>query len=123
LKCSNYNIAENRSNPSLLVANNTNPSGDIDHILLEDNDEFDLFSNTLDLFAHEETWSKKRVKIEDIEDEDDPVKFVSIASSTSNPIISTGNSKSIAAKRLARPRKSKSAKHLQDPSLANKEAA
>ena len=35
------------------------------------------------ILAHEETQSRKRVRVEDIEDEDDPVKIVSIASSAS----------------------------------------
>jgi len=80
---------------------------------LENGDDFDSFSHTLeDLLAHEETQSRKRVRVEDIEDEDDPVKILTIASSVSNPTVSTGNSKSIAAKRPARPRKSKSIKDL-----------
>ena len=102
---------------SILIANTTNSSGSIEHILLEDNNDLDPFSNTLeDLLAHKETQLRKRVRVEDIEDKDDPVKIVSITSSTSNPTISTGNSKSIAAKRPARPRKSKNIKDLQDPS-------
>ena len=112
-KCPNYNIAGNKSNSSIPVANTTNPSGSIEHVLLQDDDKFDPFSNTLeDLLAHEETQSRKRVRVEGIEDEDDPVKIVSIASSASNLTVSTGNSKSIAAKRPARPRKSKSIKDL-----------
>jgi len=92
-KCSNYNIAGNRSNPSIPVAKIPNPSGSIEHVLLEDDDDCDPFSNTLeDLLAHEKTQSRKRVGVEDIEDEDDPVKIVSIASSASNPTVSTGNS-------------------------------
>jgi len=90
---------------------------------LKDDNDFDPFLNTLeDLLAHEKTQSKKRVSIEDIEDKDDPVKIVSITSSASNSMVSTGNSTSIAAKRPARPRNSKSTKDLQD-SLANKAAA
>ena len=120
-KYPNYNIAGNRSNPSIPVANTTNPSDGIEPVLLEDDDDFDPFSNTFeDLLAHEETQSRKRVRVEDIEDKDDPVKIVSIASSTSNPTVFTGNSKSIAAKRPARLRKSKSTKDLQDPSQVNK---
>ena len=112
-KCPNYNVAGNKSNPSIPVANTTNPSSGIEHVLLEDDDDFDPFSNTLeDLLAHEETQSRKRVRVEDIEDEDDLVKFVRIAISVPNPIISTGNSKSIAPKRPARPRKSKCIKVL-----------
>jgi len=104
-KCPNYNIAGNRSNPSIPVANTTNPSGSIEHVLLEDDNDFDPFSKTLkDLLAHEETQSRKRVRVEDIEDEDNHVKILSIASSASNPTVSTGDSKSIAAKRSARPR-------------------
>ena len=123
-KCPNYNIAGNRSNPSILVDNTTNPSGSIEHCLLENDDDFDPFSNTLeDLLAHEETQSRKRVRVEDIENKDDSVKIVSIASRASNPTVSTGNSKSIATKRPARPRKSKGAKDLWDLSLANKAAA
>jgi len=80
---------------------------------LEDDDNFDPFSNILeDLLAHEQTQSRKRVRVEDIEDEDDSVKIISIASCASNPTISTGNSKSIAAKRPARPRNLKSTKDL-----------
>ena len=91
---------------------------------MENNNNFDPFSNTFeDLLAHKETQSRKRVRVEDIEDENDPVKIVSIASSVSYPTVSTGNSKSIAAKRPARPRKSKSIKDLQDPSPVNKAAA
>jgi len=97
-KCPNYNSAGNKSNSSILVTNTTNPNGGIKYILLED-DNFDLFSNTLkDLLAHEETQSRKRIRVEDIEDEDDPVKIVSIASNASNPTVSTDNSKSIAAR-------------------------
>ena len=110
--------------PSILVANTTNPSGSIKHVLLEDDNNFGLFLNTLeDLLAHEETRSRKRVRVEDIEDEDNHVKIVRIASGASNPIICTGNFKYIAAKRSARPRKLKSLKGLQDLSLANKAAA
>jgi len=55
-KCSNYNIAGNKSNPSIPVANTTNSSGGIEHVLLEDNNDFDLFSNTLEnLLDHKET--------------------------------------------------------------------
>ena len=80
---------------------------------MENNNNFDPFSNTFeDLLAHKETQSRKRVRVEDIEDENDPVKIVSIASSASNPTVSTGNSKSIAAKWPARPTKSKSTKDL-----------
>ena len=79
--------------------------GSIEHALLEDDDDFDLFLNTLeDLLAHEETQLRKRVRVENIENENDSVKIVSIASSTSNPTISTGNSKYIAATRPTRPR-------------------
>jgi len=115
-----HETAINRSNPSISVANTTNSSGSIEHVLLE-NDNFDPFSNTLeDLLAHEETQSRKRVRVEDIEDKNDSVKIVSIASSASSSTVSTSNSKSIAAKRPTRPKKSKSIKHLQDPSQANK---
>jgi len=104
-----------------MIANTMNLSGDIEHVLLEEDDNFDLFSNTLeDLLVYEETQSKKIVRVEDIEDKDNPVKVVS---SISNPSISTSNSNSIAAKRPARPRKSKSTNDLQDPSPANKVAA
>jgi len=99
----NYVIASNKSNSSILVANTTNSSGNIEHILLEDNDDFDPFSNTLeDLLTREETQSRKRVRVKDIEDNNNPVEIVTIASSASNPTVSTGNSKSIAAKRPAR---------------------
>ena len=47
-KCPNYNIAGNRSNPSIPVANTTNPSNGIEHVILEDDDEFDPFSKTLE---------------------------------------------------------------------------
>jgi len=98
--------------------------GSIEHALLEDDDDFDLFSNTLeDLLAHEETQLRKRVRVENIENENDSVKIVSIASSTSNPTISTGNSKYIAATRPTRPRTPKSIKDLQDPSPANEAVA
>jgi len=44
------------SNPSIPVANTTNPSSGIGHVLLEDDDDFNPFSNTLeDLLGHEET--------------------------------------------------------------------
>ena len=119
-KCSNYNIAGNKSNPSIPVAITTNPSGHIEHVLLKDDNNFDPFPNTLeDLLAHEETQSRKRVKVKDIEDEDDSVKIVSIASSAFNSTVSTGNSKSIAAERPARPIKSKSIQGPQDPLPAN----
>jgi len=73
-KCPNYNIAGNQSNPSIPVANTTNPSGSIEHVLLED-DDFDSLSNTLqDLLAYEATQSRKKVRVEDIEDENDCVK-------------------------------------------------
>jgi len=59
-KCSNYNIFSNRSNPSISVVN-TNPTGGIEHVLLKDDDEFDLFSNTLeDLLAHKKLSQKKK---------------------------------------------------------------
>ena len=67
-KCPNYNATGNRSTPSIPVANTTNLTGGIEHVLLEDDDDFDLFSNTLeDLLAHEETQLRKRVRLEDIE--------------------------------------------------------
>jgi len=91
---------------------------------LEDNGDFNPFSNTLkDLLAHEETQSRKRVRVKNTEDEDDSVKIVSIASSAPDSTVSTSNSKSIATKTLIRPRKSKSTKYLWDPSSANKAAA
>ena len=50
----NYNIASNRL--SITVANTTNPSDGLEHILLEDEDDFNPFLNILeDLLAHEET--------------------------------------------------------------------
>ena len=87
---------------------------------MKDDNDFDPFLNTLeDLLAHEETQSRKRVKVKDIEDEDDSVKIVSITSSAFNSTVSTGNSKSIAAERPARPIKSKSIQGPQDPLPAN----
>jgi len=85
----------------------------IEHVLLEDKNDFNPFLNTLeDLLAYKKTWPSKRVRIKDSEDKNDPVKFVSIISSTSSHTISTGNSKSVAAKRFARSRKTKSKKDL-----------
>jgi len=121
-KCPNYNISSNRSNPSI-SAINTNPADGIEHVLLEDDDDFDPFSNTLeDFLAHEETQPRKRVRVEDIEDEADRVKFVSITSSASNPTNPTADSNLMATKKPARPRKSRSIKDSQDPSPANKAA-
>jgi len=63
-KCSNYNIDSNRSNPYIPVANTINPTGCTEHALLEYDNNFDPFSNTLeDLLAHEETQSRKKVSI------------------------------------------------------------
>jgi len=74
-KCPNYSRTnfENLSTTSI-----TNIKPVTEHILLEDDDNFDMFTNTLEnLFAHEETQPRKRVRVEDIEDEDDPVRFIS----------------------------------------------
>jgi len=102
-KCLNYNIPSNRSNPSILAIN-TNSAGGIEHVLLEGDDDFDPFSNILeDLLAHEETQPRKRVRVEDIEDEADPVKFVSIISGASNPTNLTADSNPMALKKTTRP--------------------
>ena len=104
-KYPNYNIASNRSNPSIPVTNTTISSGCIEHVLLKDDNDFDPFLNTLeDFLANEKSQSKKRARVKDIEDKDDSVKIVSIASNTFNHTISTG----IASKWPARPRNSKS---------------
>ena len=129
-KCPNYSTgtAGNRGNPNNPASTSTTaiPVGSIEHVLLEDDDDFDLFSNTLEaLLAHEETHSKKRVRVEDIEDEDDQVRLVSTTSApnpTTTGTATTSNSKPAAAKKPARPRKPKSTKEPQDPSPANKAA-
>ena len=119
-KCPNYNIPSNRSNPRISAVN-ANPTGGIEHILLEDDNDFDPFSNTLeDFLAHKETQPRKRVRVEDIEDEADRVKFVSITSNASNLTNSTADSKPMAAKKPARPRKSRSIKDYQASLPANK---
>ena len=71
---------------------------------MKDDNDFNPFLNTLeDFLANEKTQSKKRARVKDIEDKDDPVKIVSIASSAFNHTISTGK----ASKWPARPRNSK----------------
>ena len=111
-KCFNYNVTRgtNRANANNLAVNTTTTTGgSIELVLLEDDNNFDLFSNTLeDLFAHEETQLRKRVRVEDIEDKDDQVKFVN----TSSIPITNSTTTTVAAlnimkvtKRSARPKK------------------
>ena len=58
------------------------------------------------------------MRIENIEDKNDSVKFISITSSAFNPTVITSNCKSITAKKSARPRKPRSIKDSQDSSPA-----
>jgi len=79
-KCTNYNATSNRSNPSIPVANTTNLTGEIEHALLEDDNDFDAFSNALDdHLVHEETQLRKRVRVEDIRQENKNPPYLCLA--------------------------------------------
>jgi len=70
------------------------------------------------ILAHEKTEPRRRVRVED---EADPVKFVSITNNASNHTNPT-DSNFMADKRPARPTKFRSTKDSQNPSPANKAA-
>ena len=72
-----------------------------EHVLLED-DSFERDYNLEDLFVNEDSHRRKRVRIEDIEDEDeDEVRFINVPKEADKPLES---SQAIKERKIAKPR-------------------
>ena len=74
-KCSNYNITSiiNRFDQSISVSNTINSTSGIEYIY----NDFDWFFNTLEnLLAHKKTLARRRVRVENIKDKNNSVKFI-----------------------------------------------
>ena len=108
----------NFGNSSTTVAIDIKPVAP--YILLEDNENFDIFTNPLeDFFAHKETQPRKRVRVKGIEDKDNSIRFIS--TNISNITSTTCKS---ANKKPTKLRKSRSSRDLLlNPSPANKAGA
>ena len=125
-RCPNYRSLNTRpaTNEQSSVSNvNTTTRGQsqpIEHVLLEDEDS-DFFSKTIDLedlFAYEEPLrpARKRIRIEDIEDEDQDQ--ATVRNTAKEP--SLGNTSNVPKRNIAKPRSSK--KEKAELSFANNAA-